>query len=135
AQYHLLEPPTGNGTWTGTTQFSLQDCVNGFSRRRAQILQLAACNVGPFSLGILPGTSRVQLPDSISQSILDMRRIRFVPAQGAPATLYRDDTLSMEYFTTYFNQTTGNPLAWDVLGSPQQFITFDALANVPNTLD
>lgn len=139
AQYHLLEPPNGNATWSGTTQFSLADFVNGFTRRRDQILQLTDCNVGPFdpTLSILPGTNRVQLPDSTSQSILDMRRIRFLPATGLgdPSTLYRDDTLSFEYFTNDYEQVRANPLCWDVLGSPQQFITFDARSNVPATLD
>lgn len=138
AQYHLLEPPNGNATpWTGTSMFSLTDFVNAFSRRRDQILQISDCNVGPFdpTLEILPGTNRVQLPDSSSQSILDMRRIRYLPTIGNPATLYRDDQMAMEYFANGFEQTFGTPLTWDVLGSPQQFITFDAKPNVPNTLD
>ena len=138
-QYHLLEPPTGNATWTGTSQFALADFVNAFTRRRDQILQLADCNVGPFSttLSITPGTNRIQLPDSPSQSILDMRRVRYIPdpSLGSPLTLYRDDLLSFEYFTTDFNQTFDPPLCWDVLGSPQQFLTFDSKPNVPNTLD
>lgn len=139
AQYHLLEPPTGNGTWTGTTQFSLQDFVNAFQRRRDQVLQLTACNVGPFSstLSLTPGTNRVQLPDSSTQTVLDVRRMRFVPAtgQGSPSTLYRDDLMAMEYFTPDSFQTVGIPLAWDAIGSPTQALTFDAMASVPNTLD
>ncbi len=142
AQLHLLEPPNGNATWAGTSQFSLSDFTNALARRRDQILQLTDCNVGPFdpTLEILPGTNRVQLPDSPTQSILDMRRIRFVPDPTIvpfqpPSTLYRDDTLSFEYFTNDYQQTRENPLCWDVLGSPQQFITFDTRSNVPATLD
>ncbi len=142
AQLHLLEPPNGNSTWAGTSQFSLADFTTAFARRRDQILQATDCNVGPFdpTLAILPGTNRVQLPDSAGQSILDMRRIRFVPDPTIvpfqpPSTLYRDDTMSFEYFTNDFEQTRDNPLCWDVLGSPQQFITFDARSNVPATLD
>lgn len=137
-QAHLLEPQNGNATWTGTSQFSLTDFVNAFTARRDQILQLTDCNVGPFTpLSIAPGSNRVQLADSAAQSILDMRRIRFLPAvnQGNPSTLHRDDLLSMEYFTNNFEQTFGTPLTWDVLGSPPQFLTFDAKPNVPNTLD
>lgn len=135
-QAHLLEPLTGNGTWTGTSQFSLQDFVNAFVRRRDQVLQMTACNVGPIAtLNITPGTNRVQLPDSSSQSILDMRRIRYLPVGGNPSTLYRDDTMAMEYFDPTYPGNSGTPLTWDVLGSPQQFVTFDALANVPNNLD
>ncbi len=137
AQYHLLEPPTGNSTWTGTSQFVLSDFVNAFTRRRDQVLQMTACNVGPFdpTLSITPGTNRVQLPDSPDQSILDMRRVRYLPDIGSPATLYRDDLMSFEYFTHDFNQTFDPPLCWDVLGSPQQFLTFDSKPNTANILD
>jgi hypothetical protein len=139
AQYHLLEPPTGNLTWTGTSQFALADFTNALTRRRDLTLQLTDCNVGPFSstFSITPGTNRVQLPDTTTQSILDLRRIRFVPdpTLGSPATLYRDDLMSFEYFTHDFEQTFDPPLCWDVLGSPPQFITFDSKPNTPNTLD
>ena len=66
AQYHLLEPPTGNGTWTGTSQFSLADFTQALQRRRDQILQATDCNVGPFSttLGLaVTDANRVLLPD------------------------------------------------------------------------
>jgi hypothetical protein len=133
AQYHLLEPPTGNGTWTGTSQFSLADFTQALQRRRDQILQATDCNVGPFSnsLSLAPGGNRVLLPDTV----LDMRRVRYVPSQGSPATLFRSDGLAFEYFTNDFEQIQGQPLEWDVLASPQLAITFDANANLPNTLD
>ena len=133
AQYHLLEPPTGNGTWTGTNQFSLADFTQALQRRRDQVLQATDCNVGPFSttLELNPNTNRVLLPDNV----LDMRRVRYVPVQGDPATLFRADGLAFEYFTNGFEQTVGQPLEWDVLASPQLAITFDAMANQPNSLD
>jgi hypothetical protein len=143
-QYHFLEPATGSGTWTGTSQFTLQDFVNAFQRRRDQILQLTDCNVGPFPftppfpsipLSIVPNTNRVQIPDHPDQSVLDVRRVRYLPTSGSPVTLHRDDTMAMEYFDTFYQQSNEPPLTWDVLGSPQQFITFDTLVNVPNTLD
>ena len=133
AQYMLLEPPTGNATWTGTNQFSLADFTQALQRRRDQILQATDCNVGPFSttLELNPGTNRVLLPDTV----LDMRRVRYVPVQGSPATLFRSDGLAFEYFTNGFEQTTGQPLEWDVIASPQLAVTFDAMANQPNSLD
>jgi len=133
AQYHLLEPPTGIAAWTGTSMFSLADFMNNFASNRDEILQATDCNVGPFSptASITPGTNRIQIPDNI----LDMRRIRYLPVQGNPKTLYRDDQLSFEYFTNQYQQDFDDPLCWDVLGSPQQFITFDSKPNVPNNLD
>ena len=137
AQYHLLEPPNGNAAWVGTTQFSLSDFTQALQRRRDAILQLTGCNIGPFStsFGIPVNTNRVQLPDSVSQGILDIRRVRFLPAVGSPATLYRDDGLAFEYFNNAYEQTNGTPFAWDVLAGPPQFLTFDANVNVPNVLD
>jgi hypothetical protein len=139
AQYHLLEEPTGNATWAGTTQFSLADFTQALQRRRDAILQATACNVGPFSasFGVPAGTNRVQLPDSVVQSILDIRRVRFIPAPGlgSPSTLWRDDGLAFEYFKNAYEQTTGIPLCWDVIAGPPLFLTFDARASVPNTLD
>ena len=136
-QYHFIEPPNGNATWTGTSQFSLTDFVNSFTRRRDQILQLTACNVGPFSPTpfIVPGTNSIQLPDSAGQTILDVRRIRYIPSIGNPRTLYQDDSLAMEYFENSYLQTVGPPLTWDVIGSQPQILGFDSSPNVPNTLD
>lgn len=138
AEYHLLEPPTG-ATWTGTPQFTIQDFSQALQRRRDEILQIAGCNIGPFStaFSLPPGQNRVQMPDSTTQSVLDVRRIRFLPAanQGSPSTLYRDDSLAMEYFENGYEQNLGIPLVWDVIGGPPLFLTFDTLASVPNTLD
>lgn len=77
-EYMLLEPPTG-GTWTGTPQFTINDLSQALQRRRDQILQATANNVLPFSLAIPVGNSRLFLPDTPSQSILDVRRIRIAP--------------------------------------------------------
>ncbi len=137
-QYHFLEPPTG-GTWTGTPQFNITDLAQAFQRRRDYILQQTGCNVGPFSTtySMPPGQNRVYLPDTTNQSILDLRRVRFCPADPfAPNYfMYRDDGLAFEYFENDFTTTTDPPFAWDVLAGPPLALTFDAPANVPNTLD
>ncbi len=139
AQYHLLEPPNGNSPWTGTSQFSLADFTQALQRRRDAILQITGCNIGPFSttFGVTPGTNRVTLPDTTSQSILDVRRVRFLPATGFgnPSTLYREDGLAMEYFENNYEQTNAIPMAYDELAGPPLTLTFDANPNVPNTLD
>lgn len=139
AEYHLQEPPTG-ATWTGTDQFSIDDFSEALQRRRDQILQVTGCNIGPFStiFSVTPGTNRVELPDSPTQSILDVRRIRFLPVGTPvipPSTLYREDQLAFQYFASAFEQTSGIPMAWDVLAGPPLFITFDTKINVANTLD
>ena len=130
-EYHLLEPPTG-GIWTGTNQFSITDLSQAISRRRNEILQAAACNMAEIPVPITPNTSTVALTDLV----LDVRRVRWVPAagQGSPVTLSRGDSRSFQYFTPAYRQTTANPLRWDVIGQPPQTIAVDTLVNVPSTL-
>jgi len=130
-QYHFLEPPTG-GTWTGTNQFSIADLSLAVSRRRNEILQLSACNMSESSYPMVPNTSTVQLTDLV----LDVRRVRWVPApgQGAPITLQRGDSRTFQYFTPAYRQTQASPLRWDVIGQPPQTIAVDTLVNVPSTL-
>lgn len=84
------------------------------------------------SLSVTPNTSSVSLDDLY----LDVRRCRWVPAanQGSPVTLQRGDSRSFQYFTPRYAQTNGNPLRWDVIGSPPQIITLDTMVNVPSTL-
>lgn len=139
AQYHLMEPPNGNATWAGTGMFSLADFTQALQRRRDQILQATACNVGPFSntFGVAPGNNSIQLPDSVAQGILDIRRVRFIPAVGlgSPSTLYRDDTLAFEYFNNNFTTEFGVPFTYGIIGNSPQSIAFDASVSVPNTLD
>ena len=70
-EYHLLEPSTG-ATWTGTNQFSIDDLWQSMSRRRNEMLQLAACNMVELVLNCIPNTNTVPVPDSV----LDVRRVR-----------------------------------------------------------
>lgn len=130
-EYHLIEPPSGS-TWTGTDQFSITDFSQACSRRRNEILQAAACNMTETAINCVPNTNTVSLADTV----LDVRRVRWVPAtgQGSPATLQRGDSLSFQRFTPGYQQTIGNPMRWDVIGSPPQVITLDANVSVPSAV-
>lgn len=130
-EYHLLEPATGS-TWTGTNQFNITDLAQACSRRRNEILQSTACNMAESSLPMVPNASQVQLADTF----LDVRRCRWVPAagQGSPITLQRGDVLSFQRFSANWPQTTGNPLRWDVLGSPPEVVQLDTKVNAPSNL-
>jgi hypothetical protein len=126
---HFLEPITGS-TWTGTNQFNITDLAQACSRRRNEILQAAACNMVETPINCVPNTPGITLPDTM----LDVRRIRWVPAtgQGSPVTLQRGDTLSYQRFSQGYQQSTGNPMRWDVLGTSPQAVTFDTKVNVPS---
>jgi hypothetical protein len=80
-QYYLLEPPTGAGTWTGTTQFALSDLVNALQSRRNEMLQISAANdVLVQNIPLTPGTRRTYLSDQI----LDVPRVRYLALQTSP---------------------------------------------------
>jgi hypothetical protein len=111
-EYHLLEPATG-ATWTGTNQFAITDLWQAMSRRRNEMLQLAACNMAEQALNVIPATATIPLPDVM----LDVRRARWVPAAGlgSPATLQRSDVLGYQRFTYNYGQTNEPPLRWTLL--------------------
>lgn len=126
-QFHLLEPPTGQ-IWSGTPQFTLADFNNSFQRRRDVVLQLTGCNIGPFSdtFGLPIGQRRVYLPDTTAQSILDIRRVRYVPVTSIPAAPV--NLVSLKLPTSAINTNTWtNPNA--ILISDGTFAT-DALTNL-----
>jgi hypothetical protein len=139
-EYHLLEPPSG-ATWTGTNQFGIDDLWQSMSRRRNEMLQLAACNMVELSLSCIPNTNTVPIPDSA----LDVRRVRWVPAvnQGDPVTLQRGDVLSFQRFTPNYLQTNTNPMRWDILSGQEApgavdtllALVLDTLVNVPSKVE
>jgi hypothetical protein len=126
----LLEPSTG-GTWTGTNQFSMAALAQAVQGRRDEALQVGGTNVVEIALPIMPGTSRVSLPDTV----LDVRRVRYVPAFGSPITLQRGDAESFRVFTPSYLQTNNQPLRWDVISGPPLALTLDANSSVPATLE
>ena len=130
--YHLLEPQLSGTTWTGTAQFDLASLQASTQNVLNEIMQKTACNMGvSTSLSIPTNSNRVTLPDTI----LDVRRVRYVGSDGTNATLTRGDSLSFMRFSPGYRQTSGTPARWDVLGSPPLTLTFDKNANQPNTLE
>lgn len=125
-QYHLLEPATGGGTWTGSSQFALTDLVQALQRRRDEIIQLAGTNLAQFNLPVSAGQRRISFADNV----LEIRRVRYVPSSGSPATLWRDDGLGFQDFAPNYLQ--GNPSPGQQPASPQQY---NLTSNPPLSLD
>jgi hypothetical protein len=120
-QYMLLEPASG-GTWTGSSQFDIDDLSVALQRRIQEVIQTTACNLGLLSLiNALPNTRRYALGDTV----LEPRRIRFIPAAGFgnPFTLSREDTQAFQYFEPDYLQTNAIPQAWSVASEPP--LSFD----------
>lgn len=129
-QYHLLEPATG-GTWTGTSQFSITDLQGALQRRRDELIQLTACNIGQFTFASTPNVRDTQFPNNVLEPI----RARFVPAVGNPTTLTREDMLAFDSFESNHLQQSGTPGSWDVVAEPPLSMEVDVAPNVAGNYD
>ena len=131
-QYHLLEPPTGGGTWTGTSQFTLADLQYALQRRRDEIIQVSGCNLAQLPpLPSTPNVRRTFFPDSTLEPI----RARFIPQTGNPVTLSREDTIAFDAFEPQHDQTPLLPSAWSVITEPPLAFDVDTAPNQPGTFD
>lgn len=133
-EYMLMEPPTG-GTWTGTTQFAIDDLSQALQHRRDEMLETSNCNQSLLAgIALTPNTRRTTLPDTT----IDVARARYIPTSGSPNTLYRDDTVALEFYQaplyqqnsgtpTTFSLSSEPPLSWDVNIPPAQAGTYEAV--------
>ena len=132
-QNMLLEPPVG-GAWAGTNQFQLSDLQNALSQRRNEVIQASGCNIAQLSpLGTTPGALRTILGDTV----LEPRRIRFVPAAGSPLTLTREDTQAFQFFVPGYlgSQPSTGPKSWSVASEPPLAFDVDRAPNVAGAYD
>ena len=157
-QMMLLEPPSG-GIWTGTNQFSISVMSQALQRRRDEIIQITNCNQQLLqNIPLTPNTIRTELSDNV----IDVERVRYIPGgqlsggygtggygQGgygvgnftggpSPVTLYRDDTISQEFYEAplyqlqpgtphTFSLSSEPPLSWQVDIAPNQPGTYEAV--------
>lgn len=119
-QYHLLEPAVGVNPWTGSSaQFQAADLVNAVQRQRDEVLGITGCTTIRRTIGAVAG--RITLPDTV----IDVRRMAYLPAIGSPSTLWPEDTWGEQSFQQNYAQLpAGTPLTY--LMSTQPPIAFDA---------
>ena len=134
-EYMLLEPSNTTGTWTGTNQFSVSVLSQALQRRRDEMIQIGNLNQGLLSgIALTPNTIRTELPDTV----IDVERVRYIPATGSPNTLYRDDTVASEFYEAplyqlnpgtpqTFSLSSEPPLSWQVDVPPAQPGTYEAI--------
>lgn len=142
SQYHLLEPPAGLATWTGTPMFQLSDLTAALNRRQDEILQLTAGNMSQlFPVAFTPGTSRISLADNI----LDVRRARFVPtgpflsgpppSPPPPQTLWRQDRFAFSAFIEGYGQLARVPQGFQLAEQLPLTLSMDSAYSAPAALD
>lgn len=133
-EYHLLEPPTGE-TWTGTPQFNISMLQNALQRRRDETIQIGNCNIAQLNpISTSPNQRRTVLP----QNVMEVRRIRYVPATGSgltPSTLWPEDGMSFQQFSPTYLQTIGRPQSYAIVSAPPLAFDVNAAAQVPGTYD
>ena len=136
-QYHLLEPPTGGGAWTGTSQFSLSDLQGALQRRRDEVIQVSGCNitiVPPYNS--VPNTFRTILNDNTLEAV----RMRFIPETapvdyGPPVTLTREDRRAFDAFEPDHLQTDAIPSSFSIVAGPPLMFDTDTAPNVPGVFE
>jgi hypothetical protein len=138
-QYHLLEPPTG-ATWTGTGMYTINDFVNAVQRRCDELLTTTGCTITQSMLPTTPG----QIRNSLSDTVLDVRRIAWFPTPASPAdgilpsVMWPEDVWAFQAYecgtTTlpqgvpqYYAISTQPPLSFDVDAAPQQASEYELL--------
>jgi hypothetical protein len=127
-EYMLLEPPTG-GTWTGTSQFTINQFSTALQHRRDEMLQISNCNqLLLSSIALTPNTRRTYLPDTI----IDVARVRYLPVTGSPTTLYRDDTVAQEFYEApLYELGSGTPQTYMLTSEPPLTWDVDITPNLP----
>lgn len=117
-QYHLLEPVAWN-PWTGaSSQFTADDLVNATERRMNELISSTGCTI---TRSTTPATlGRITLADSV----IDIRRLAYLPAIGSPNVLWTDDAWAMQSFQPdYLQNPAGTPDTY--VQSTQPPISFD----------
>jgi len=130
-QYHLLEPPTGSGVWTGSAQFALTDLTSALLRRKEELVGISGCTWTRIQIPAIPG--RTALPTNV----VDLRRATFTPASpalGGPITLWQSDQWSYQSFQVGYTTSPGPfPSSFSVSTEPWLTFDVDVQPGVPGT--
>lgn len=131
-QYHLLESPSGGGSWAGTSQFSLSDLSGALQRRINEMIQRTGCNLADNFTHVGVNVRKFAL----SCQVLEGRRLRFLPDSGASnVTLIREDRRAWTGFNLNYPSASGLPSAWDMASEPPQTIDLNSAPTQTGTYD
>jgi hypothetical protein len=132
-EYLLLEPSNLTGTWTGTNQFGISVLSQALQRRRDEMIQIGNLNQSLLvGIPLTPNTIRTELQDSI----IDVERVRYIPATGSPNTLYRDDTVASEWYEAPLYQLNpGTPQTFSLSSEPPLSFQVDVPPAQPGTYE
>lgn len=133
-EYHLLEPPTGS-TWTGTSQFNINDLATALQRCRDEFIQVTNCDqVNPARIAILPNERDYTFPDNY----LDIARARWIPLpeDGTPVTLIRNDETGLGFYEPgYAQNPPGTPTQYNIASVAPRALQLDIAPSTAGALD
>lgn len=137
-QYHLLEPPNGNATWTGTSQFSLPDLEQALQRRQDEVILLTNYLPLPltgtgYPIVVTANQQRVLL----GSNVLEARRATWtpvLPANSTPLTLRKEDPGSIQRYSRLAALSPQTPKAYSVTSQPPLTLDLNYPPNTSGTL-
>ena len=105
--YNLIEPQlNGSFGYVGTDMFTLSDIVNALQRRRDQfLLETGMVTAQSVVNGPIPPINRLSLTDSI----IDVKRVAWKDATPTYSTLWRTDEWASESFKYGWSNAPQNP--------------------------
>lgn len=129
-QYHLMEPATGT-SWTGSEQFSYQQVLDAIKRQRDKLLlETAAALQFDLVNSASPPVDHVQ----IDESVIDIRRVAWLPADGTYSTLRQRGPVSRRSFNPRAAYTPSIPTTYAKANQPYVSIELSPPANTSGQL-
>lgn len=130
---HLLEPPTP-ATWSGSSQFSLNDLLIALQRRQDDVLGSTGCTVSD-SLVNAPIATRTILADSV----IDILRVAWIPTTGfgySNKILRQSDLWAARAFNPRYTTSAENPPSnWMQNAEPPPSFDVDSVPPVTGQYD
>jgi hypothetical protein len=130
-EYALLEPQTSYPiSWAGSTQFTADDILAAIQRRRDELLASSGCQITRSTPAAVPGRT------TLTDSVIDIRRVAYFPVTGDPNVLFSDDTWALDaYQRDYTVAPAGTPSTYRQSTEPPLSFDTDIAPGVPGTYE
>jgi hypothetical protein len=125
-EYHILEPQTTTYplSWTGSAQFSINDILGAIQRRRDETLSVTGCEITLATVTASTSTATTTLSDSV----IDIRRVVWLPSAGGAQYLSPEDVFETQFFN-FEAAGSGVPEVWWASTQPPLSFVVDYVPN------
>src|SRR6266404_1740148 len=132
-KFSLLEDASTTNSWTGTSQFNLQDCQDALEKSRNEFLLRTNLIQTASSINLSPAPSgRI----SLSDSIIDVQRVSLLSEISGSTylPLMRDDEFNATSFNQSWNLTPATTYAYSIIMTPKVSLQLIPISQVGGTL-